>query len=385
MSYKKYYSRFLAGHGDVLHMACHSHHFWPDVTRDAMLEYWDDSATFSDQKWGKVFGEKVPALQKAVAKHLNLSRPDHIVFAPNTHDLVIRLLSTLDFKQRPKILTTNGEFHSFARQIKRLEEDGAIEVTRIDSFPAKNFWEQYFEQTAQHTFDLIFVSHVFFNSGTSIGDINQLVEVKKEQGKIVLDGYHSYFALPVDLSEIQDRIYFIAGHYKYAAGGEGMCFMTCPPENDRPVITGWFAEFEALASKQGEITYPTHGGRYLGSTMDFSPLYRALSVYQLLDSQKISVSTIHRHVQNLQKRFLQILDEFNSIELNRNMLIHDGMEKQGNFLAFQFADSEKCQAFEQKLREIGILTDSRGNVLRFGFSLYQEVEDLERLRGIKKF
>lgn len=385
MNYKKHYSRFLAGHGDVLHMACHSHHFWPDVTREAMLKYWDDSAKSSDQKWNDVFGEKVPALQKAVAKHLKLSRHDHLVFAPNTHDLLIRLLSTLDFKKKPKILTTHGEFHSFARQVKRLEEEDAVDVVRIDSFPSSSFWQQYREQTARESFDLIFVSHVFFNSGTSIGDINQLVEVEKEQGKIILDGYHSYFALPVDLSKIEDRVYFIAGHYKYAAGGEGMCFMACPPELDRPVITGWFAEFEALASKQGEITYPTHGGRYLGSTMDFTPLYRALSVYQLFESLNVDVSAIHTHVQKLQTRFLQILHEINSSKLNQSMLLHDGMERQGHFLAFKFEDSEQCQAFEKKLREIGILTDSRGVILRFGFSLYQDLEDLERLRGIKQF
>lgn len=366
-------------------MACHSHHFWPDTTREAMLEYWDDSALSSDQKWNKVFGEKVPALQKAVAKHLNTSRPDHIVFAPNTHDLVIRLLSTLNFKRRPKILTTSGEFHSFARQIKRLEEDGVVDVTRIDSFPSTKFWHQYQEQTTKESFDLIFVSHVFFNSGTSIGDINQLIDVKKEQGKIVLDGYHSYFALPLDLSQIEDRVYFIAGHYKYAAGGEGMCFMACPPGQDRPVITGWFAEFEALASKQGEITYPIHGGRYLGSTMDFTPLYRALSVYELIDSLKLDVDKIHSHVQSLQERFLAILGEIKSKKLNHSMLLHDGMDKQGHFLAFNFPDTNACQSFEQQLRDVGILTDSRGSVLRFGFSLYQDVADLERLRCIEKF
>src|SRR5690606_9129966 len=252
-------------------------------------------------------------------------------------------------------------------------------------FPASNYWRQYFEQTKLHSFDLIFVSHVFFNSGTAIGDINQLVKTEKDQGKIVLDGYHSYFALPVDLSQIEDRVYFIAGHYKYAAGGEGMCFMACPPEPDRPIITGWFAEFEALASKQGEISYPTHGGRYLGSTMDFTPLYRALSVYQLLERLNVDVNVIHAHVQKLQNRFLQILKKINSSHLNQSMLIHDGMEKQGHFLAFNFKNEQNCQEFEQKLRAHGILTDSRGSVLRFGFSLYQDIEDLERLRCIEKF
>jgi hypothetical protein len=37
-----------------LHFAAHSHHFWPDVSREAQLEYWDDCAKLSDEKWEKV-------------------------------------------------------------------------------------------------------------------------------------------------------------------------------------------------------------------------------------------------------------------------------------------------------------------------------------------
>lgn len=384
MSYKSFYTHFLNGHGDKLHMACHSHHFWPDVTREATLKYWDDSAQSSDQKWNDIFGKKVPILQQTIAKHLKTSRPDHIVFSPNTHDLVIRLLSTLDLTKKPKILTTKGEFHSFSRQVKRLEEENLVDVIRIDSFPSEKFWHQYENATSNASFDLIFISHVFFNSGTSIGNLNKLIETKKDQGKIVIDGYHSYFAIPIDLSKIEDRVYFMAGHYKYAQSGEGLCFMCCPPGNDRPLITGWFAEFEALASKQGEVSYPTHGGRYLGSTMDFTPLYRAQSVYNLFEENKVSVNVIHEHVQKIQKKFLSIIDELNHSLLNRKNLLHDGFENQGHFLAFDLGSSEQCQKLESALKKIGILTDSRGSIFRFGFSLYQDEQDLERLRRIEK-
>ena len=385
MNYKKFYRRFLKGHAKKLHMACHSHHFWPDVTRKAMLEYWDDSAKFSDQKWNIIFGEKIPMLQKIIAQHLKISRPDHIVFAPNTHDLLVRLLSTLDFRKRPKILTTNSEFHSFARQIKRLEAENAIEVTRIDLLDDNDFWQQYQQYTQKISFDLIFVSHVFFNSGKSIHDINRLLDTVKPQGKIALDGYHSYFALPVNLSALENRIYFIAGHYKYAAGGEGLCFMTCPPGKDRPVITGWFAEFESLSARKDEIAYPTHGGRYLGSTMDFSPLYRALSVYKLLSHHGIDVNIIHQHVQTLQRHFLNILDEINSSTLNRAMLINKNSEKRGHFLVFKCPDVKTCQQLEQRLRNHDICTDARAEYLRFGFALYLDQNDLERIRIIKNF
>ena len=91
--YKKYYSRFLTANPHIQHYASHSHHFWPDVTREAGIQYWDDSAKYVDDKWNHIFGEKIPAVQKLIAEVLKLSHPEQIVFAPNTHELVYRLIS----------------------------------------------------------------------------------------------------------------------------------------------------------------------------------------------------------------------------------------------------------------------------------------------------
>ena len=48
-------------------------------------------------------------------------------------EFVVRLLSALPLHRPARVLTTDGEFHSFARQVARLEEDGLLAVTR---FPA---------------------------------------------------------------------------------------------------------------------------------------------------------------------------------------------------------------------------------------------------------
>ena len=101
---KKHYSRFLQGHGDKIHLAAHSHHFWPDVSRDGHLEYWDDCAKTSDHKWDKIFGEIIPYAQNKIADLLKLKSPQQIVFAPNTHELTTRLLSLYLGKESLKIL-----------------------------------------------------------------------------------------------------------------------------------------------------------------------------------------------------------------------------------------------------------------------------------------
>ncbi len=385
MSYKKLYQHFLAGHENTLHMACHSHHFWPDVTRQAMLDYWDDSAKKSDQKWDDIFAKKIPKLQAYIARQLNLSDPTQITFAPNTHDLTVRILSSFDPKVPIKILTTDAEFHSFSRQIKRLEEDSLVQVTRVSSYPCEKFWRETTQALEQKNFDLLFMSHVFFNSGTSFGEIAELTKLVSPTTKIVIDGYHSYFALPLDLKSVEERIFFMAGHYKYAQAGEGLCFLVCPKGNERPLVTGWFAEFDALKNKSGEVAYPSHGGRFLGSTMDFSPLYRALSVYELFEREKISVDKIHGHVQQLQQRFIEIIEEIEHPFIHMKSLLHDGFSHQGHFLAFKIPTAKKCEELGQRLHNIGIHTDWRGDILRFGFALYQDLEDLERVRNIKEF
>ncbi|HAD88575.1 MAG TPA: selenocysteine lyase, partial [Alteromonas macleodii] len=49
MAYQHFYTGFLNANKGKQHYACHSHYFWPDCTRDAMLNYWDDSAKYVDE------------------------------------------------------------------------------------------------------------------------------------------------------------------------------------------------------------------------------------------------------------------------------------------------------------------------------------------------
>ena len=45
----------------------------------------------------------------------------------------------------------------------------------------------------------------------------------------MIDGYHGFMALPTDFAAIAGRAFYLAGGYKYAMAGEGVCFMHCPP------------------------------------------------------------------------------------------------------------------------------------------------------------
>ncbi|MGL4241954.1 MAG: aminotransferase class V-fold PLP-dependent enzyme, partial [Beijerinckiaceae bacterium] len=286
-----HFSRFRSVPGRI-HLAAHSHHYWPDVTRAAHLHAWDDACLHADEKWGPVFMDVIPAVQRGIAGILHLPDPAAIAFAPNTHDFVRRLLSALP--DTPRILTTDGEFHSFSRQAARLEEEGLVVVERVPHEPVATFPERLRQAAARGGHHMVFVSQVLFSAGCTSGDIAALAaSVPNAETFIVVDGYHGFMALPTDLSSVASRVFYIGGGYKYAMAGENVCFMHCPPGyGPRPRDTGWFASFGALAAQQKGVPYGEDGSRFWGATFDPVGFYRQRAVFDWMAERGLTVPMI---------------------------------------------------------------------------------------------
>lgn len=376
---KRFFRRFLEASPDRIHFAAHSHHYWPDVTFDAQIAAWERAAKDADQKWDWVFGELIPAAQAHIARILALPDPSTIAFAPNTHELVSRVLTSLPAPEEPvvRFLTTDGEFHSFARQAARLEEAGLAIVTRVPVDPVGTFVERFIREAAAEPLDLVLVSQVMFGSGFSVPDLGALVRaVKRRETFFVIDGYHGFMALPTSLAAIADRVFYVAGGYKYAMAGEGACFLHAPPGyGPRPLYTGWFAAFGALAEAGAtEVPYATSGARFLGATFDPTGIQRFVAVMDWLVREGISVDDIHAHVMDLQRAFVNELDAADLPLSSRQLVV--GLDRdRGHFLTFK---TSEAAALHARLMAGNLVTDVRGDRLRVGFGLYHDRDDVTR-------
>jgi kynureninase len=365
---KQHFSRFLTSDPARLHAAAHSHHPWPDVTFAAHQQAWLDAARLHDDKWDHVLGAVLPEAQAHIARRLELPDPASIAFASNTHELVTRIVSSLPVPAR--ILTTDAEFHSFSRQLARWEESGRVVAEQVPSAPLDSLAERLAAAAAGGGHDLLYLSHVLFDTGFLLDDLAAVVAaVPDEDTVVVVDGYHGFMAVPTVLGDLAERIFYTAGGYKYAMAGEGVCFLHCPPGHvRRPVDTGWFAGFGQLAGGPGDtVRYASDGRRFLGATFDPSGLYRFNAVQRWLDGLGIDVDDVRSHVSSLQRDLLALLD---------GVLPAPEASRRGSFLSFRLPDAG---AVHDRLRRTGVVTDYRGTRLRIGLGLYHDASDVARL------
>lgn len=383
MTAKSLFSRALALAPDRLHFAAHSHHLWPDAAFDAQTRAWNDANRHADRKWDLIFGQVVPEAQGHVAAELGLSDPATVVFSPNTHDFLLRLVSGVERKP-VRILSTDGEFHSFRRQAQRWEEAGGAEVTRVPLHPFETFDARFVAAAEAGGFDLILVSQVFFRTGQAFGAIEALAELADPAGPwVVIDGYHGFMAAPTDLSRVADRVFYLAGGYKYAMSGEGCCFLHAPSGYcPRPVATGWFAEFGALEGPPGGVGYRADGGRFWGATFDVTPLYRFNAVRRMLADNGLTTADAARHARGLMTTFQAAVSDGRAGRLDQAELINPIADADGpraRFLALRHAEAG---AWQKALAAADVVADVRDDVIRFGFGLYQDRADVERLIAV---
>ena len=378
MSWKNLFSRSLSADPERLHFAAHSHHLWPDAAFDGHSQAADDAARLADAKWDKVMGVVWPEAQAHVARELGSGDPDAIVFASNTHDLLVRLVTAAPRKSgRLRVLTSDAEFHSARRQLARWEEEGWIAVERIAAEPHGSFAERFLAAARDGGRDLILVSHVLFGSGRIFAPVDDLAALGRPEGPwVVIDGYHAFMALTEPFgSAAASAAFYLAGGYKYAMSGEGCAFMHSPPGfGPRPPVTGWFAEFEDLSLPPGSVGYAPDARRFLGATFDPTGLYRFNAVQRMLLANGLTTARMSDHTAALQRLLLGRLDE---TPLRAADLLNplDG-RPHAHFLAFRSPDAQRWQ---QALKARNCITDVRGDVLRIGFGIYQDEADVDRL------
>lgn len=366
------YSAFLeGGPAPRILLTGHSHQAWPDVAREGLLLAFADAATHVDDKWGAAMAA-AGAVRQRVADWFGGDASD-VALAQNSHELLFRFLSALDWTTRRHIVSTDGEFHSLSRQLRRLEELG-VEVTRVSATPLDSLAARLAEAVREDTVALM-CSTVLFETSSIVPGLEEACDAAHRVGaEVLLDAYHHQNVVP--WRPLDPRAFVTGGGYKYAQWGEGCCFMRVPKDCElRPVHTGWFADFGGLSGDQtGRVHYGEGGGsRFAGSTYDPSSHYRARAVIEFFDQHELTVARLRELSLRQTARLMEALH-------TETLLTPRDEALRGGFVTIQVDDAPEIA---RRMRQKGVFVDARRDRLRFGPAPYTTDEELDQ--GVRRF
>jgi kynureninase len=363
-----HYRRFRVA--ERLLLTGHSHQAWPDRALVGQVRAFEDAAELVDGKWERAF-ERAARVRRGFAALLGEpEREAAYALAGSTHDLVVRFLSALPLGKRPRLVTTDGEYHSLRRQLDRLAEEG-IEVVKV---PVGEHPDELGARLAAAVDDrtaAVLVSAVLFQTGWIVDGLAEVARAAARVGaELLVDAYHALNVVPYPLRPLGlDGAYVLGGGYKYCQLGEGNCFLRLPEGCAlRPVVTGWFAEFEAIAERAGgRVAYGEGGARFAGSTYDPTSHYRAAEVFAFFAQQGLTPELL-RQVSRHQVGFLA--ERFDALDLPVTLVDRDRhvpLERTGGFLALR---SPRAGDLSRALAARGVSTDYRDDRLRLGPAPY---------------
>lgn len=429
----RHYSRFRVTERVLL--TGHSHQAWPDVAFEAQAQAWLDAAEHLDDKWSLAFeaADRVRAGYRRL-----LDDPDgHVALGQNTHELVTRFLSALPLRDRPRLVTTDGEFHTVRRQLERLREEG-IEVASVAAGgeDGRTVAERVAEAVDGRT-AAVLVSSVLFRDARIVDGLDEVARVCALAGaELLVDAYHSLAAVPFSVRKMGiAEAFVVGGGYKYCQLGEGAAFLRFPANCTlRPVLTGWFGEFGALAetppapesaasrtlmrNRRQEVrrapesdeipharessvpptapeagrgvaphsssacrpgvpatTYAEGHLRFGGATYEPASHYRAAAVFAFFREQGLAADKLRAASLTQIRRLAGAVD---ALDLDPAILARDHsipLERKGGFLALS---SPRAAALVRALHARGVHADHRGAVLRLGPAPYvtnQQIDD----------
>jgi len=368
-----HYSHFDVG--NRLLFTGHSHQAWPDIAREGLQEAFDVAASDVDNKWEVAF-EKVEQLRNYLRNFYDDPNGMYCL-GENTHHLLVSWLSSFDLQNKPKIITTDSEFHSMSRQLKRLKEEG-LEIVTVEGH-ADNIVEQIDNQIDDRV-SAVMLSRVYFNSGIINQYISEIAEITRKQDiPLLIDDYHGTNVVPLSLSdENLEDCFVLIGGYKYLQWGEGNCFLRYPKDCElRPAITGWFSSFSELdESKEDEkVSYADPNQLFASGTFDSTSQFRAAKVVEFFDKMGLTPQVLYKQYQTqitlLRNTFLNKDFDTEVIQLAHQQPV----KNIGGFIALQ---SPFARTIRAKLMEKEVYTDARGDILRFGVAPYITTQQISK-------
>ena len=360
----RHYTRFRVEERILL--SGHSHQAWPDCAMEAQQQSWLDAAEMVDDKWATAFA-RADDVRRGYASLMGDPDAD-VALGQSTLELLIRLFSGLPLKERPRIVSTEGEFHTLRRLLDSLGGEW-LDVVKVPVDSVEDIAPRLIEAIDERT-SAVLVSSVLFQNARIVPGLHEVAAASARCGaEMVIDAYHHLNVVPFSITGLE-QAYVLGGGYKYCQLGEGNCALRIPKDCDlKPVLAGWYSEFDALTDKRtpGVVPWGKRGSRFAGATYDPASNYRASAVFSFFREQNLTPSLLREVSQH---QIGVLASEFDGLDLDPSLIRRDNDVELALIGGFLVLWSPRAGELCEALKNENIKTDYRGDGLRVGPAPY---------------
>ncbi|OCQ19174.1 class V aminotransferase [Pseudoalteromonas luteoviolacea] len=290
-------------------------------------------------------------------------------FCPQTNlssGLTKWLMSVPDFQQRKvKVLLSEHDFPSMGFVLQQALQDAELTfIPDSEDMSCLDTWQQHLSAE----YDLVFVSHVYSNTGQQAPVSEVISCAKQHSARVVVDIAQSAGILPIDLHAWQADC-VVGSSVKWLCGGPGAGYLWVNPQRVsecKPKDVGWF-------SHQNPFEFDIHHFaphdtvlRFWGGTPSVAPYILAghsIDAFAQMGSEKVRA-----HNLGLLENIWQALSPWcmspqESSRCSGTAIIHPG---------------KQLEACAQALKAQGVAIDVRKYGIRVSPHIYNNHEQVTR-------
>jgi len=307
------------------------------------------------------------ALRVALARFIN-AEPEEIALVTSASAGINPIASALSFNGdsggRTKVVMSEYEFptmgHIWLAQRPRGAEiqflDGVSDAATIESYDA----------AIDHRTRIVPLTHVSFINGFR-SDVPAVTRMAHDRGALVfLDGFQDCGTRPIDVKAL-DVDFYVSGTLKYMLGPPGLAFLYVRRgliESLSPPVTSWMAQRDMFAFNTKCLDPAPTARRFEGGSPAMPNVYMAHAALDLLTS--LGMDNVAAQIERLARAFMQGVRD---LKINTKT----PASTVGPLVVLRSNNPPEALA---KLTARGVIPSVRLDGIRFGFHVYNTMEDV---------
>lgn len=212
----------------------------PRGAKAVLDEYWRTVEHWRDEAWDGWFGDLRAHADEIAA--LIGAPSGSVVCDVNVSTLFSRVMSCFDFRERPRVVTSDLEFPAIPHVLRAFERYGAEPVIAPSRDGVEIDAERLIREIDERT-QLVCVSHATFRTGALL-DVEPVVRRAHEVGAfVVLDACQTVGVVPIDVTA-SGVDFLLGGAHKWLCGSYESAFLYVRPAllpQLEPAASGWLA------------------------------------------------------------------------------------------------------------------------------------------------